>query len=1367
MTIRETPAARAMCLVSRRLSDVGDQPALRRSVGVILFADIAGFTAMTEAARRRGGERGIEQLTRRLNGIFTALVAAVHQAGGDILKFGGDALLVAFDDDTQSSSALARAVWCADRLARIIRVERRRSGGRLDLHLGIACGDWNEILAGRPGERREHFVHGRCIRLAMDAAGEAQLGECFLAASGCRLCLGVPVYSERIRRGMWRLEFPKRSWDLEASGCAAVTQPSGRMLDFVPRQLRAHLEQAGFDPLAFGEHRRVSTLFVFWRPPSPSAGELALWQEVHAVVLESAEVHNGLWARSDPGGDYQKVLMLFGATTSAEDDVNRALACASFLRDRLTQVRPGSGRLRFGMGLTTATVFAGWVGGPDRHEFTVMGDGVNLAARLAARAPSGSVLTDRGSTEVSRGWRFAAGPQMQLKGVRGLVTGFRLVAKCDGARGDEQDDIVQHPVAMEEALRHWEDSANRALTVDFQPPADARPFVAQLLRRLGFEEKAVPRFRFVPADGRNAHGGLQRFLLWCAGAESEGRIPDRLSDTLSGAMRAELSLMYGAPNRIARVLTQDGPDAWIERAAQMVEGLGVLKVAFERHPLVVLEQAQYLSDLDRRLFARLASSHGLRPRFVIVRQASTLTPDAGSDNAVRLGAITKGEMQRCIGQLLPQGTLSVQLLEWLHERSGGIARVARLYLEHLQRNGLVVRRSGKRTLWHLRAADAPNLPDVLRVSHLARIDALPNESGLVARVLAVLGDGAPHAALQSICATIMTPVAFEAGLQGLWSQGIVEQSGGAAEILYSYSDVTCRSAVYDTLSYATREQWHRLAAQYWRTRGRAGSVNAAEHLFCARDQRCLPALERAARNARRLWLLDRSRHLYRWALLAASDRCDPAYAPVLPPLPGVLDEQSRRLLKQFAEVLHIQGVYPEARRIYRRLSAEGAKSRRLDLQGESLLAVARIDWLSGRYAQALRLTARVLRIVACSANRVLEAHAYLLMGETARRTGGMRRAQRALERSVQLLQRLKDAAAKADALNALGLVHWSCGRLDEAQQCFATALRSSRGRSRTTDPAKRGQIANNLGILMEERGRLRLAERYYRKAFAVFNRLGHRRNRAYSQGNLANLYRHAARYEQARAAYEDVEWELASIGEQHAAAYTVGNRGDLLRDFGDFDGAAELYHKTMQFARQVGDADLIAESYCRLAQIQIGKRRLAEAARLATLAAAAAEKAASREFALRARLISAEIRFEEGETTTAHDAFEQAEQEASQAGLQYYLLWAMNGLGRCLSREKRFKDASRLGRQGLRRAHRSGYVWWKLQFAILGAMVEREHASSPPAADSGLQQAACLKSAIEGTIGDPAIRLGFSQLPIVRTITDLGIQSSERSAHML
>jgi hypothetical protein len=61
--------------------------------GAALFADISGFTPLTEAlGKELGPQRGAEELTAQLNRVFHALVEELHRFGGHVIYFSGDAI---------------------------------------------------------------------------------------------------------------------------------------------------------------------------------------------------------------------------------------------------------------------------------------------------------------------------------------------------------------------------------------------------------------------------------------------------------------------------------------------------------------------------------------------------------------------------------------------------------------------------------------------------------------------------------------------------------------------------------------------------------------------------------------------------------------------------------------------------------------------------------------------------------------------------------------------------------------------------------------------------------------------------------------------------------------------------------------------------------------------------------------------------------------------------------------------------------------------------------------------------------------------------------------------------------------------------
>ena len=72
--------------------------------GSLLFADVSGFTALSE--RLAGlGQEGTEQLTRAINDYFSAMLDILAQSGGILLKFAGDALLAYFPEQADGEQA--------------------------------------------------------------------------------------------------------------------------------------------------------------------------------------------------------------------------------------------------------------------------------------------------------------------------------------------------------------------------------------------------------------------------------------------------------------------------------------------------------------------------------------------------------------------------------------------------------------------------------------------------------------------------------------------------------------------------------------------------------------------------------------------------------------------------------------------------------------------------------------------------------------------------------------------------------------------------------------------------------------------------------------------------------------------------------------------------------------------------------------------------------------------------------------------------------------------------------------------------------------------------------------------------------------
>ena len=91
------------------------------------------------------------------------------------------------------------------------------------------------------------------------------------------------------------------------------------------------------------------------------------------------------------------IMALFGAPRQHPDDAHRAVSCAIEMQNAMDEVNTqnrdrGLPELYIGIGINTGMVSAGQVGSELHNEYTVIGDGVNLASRIESHSLRGQVL---------------------------------------------------------------------------------------------------------------------------------------------------------------------------------------------------------------------------------------------------------------------------------------------------------------------------------------------------------------------------------------------------------------------------------------------------------------------------------------------------------------------------------------------------------------------------------------------------------------------------------------------------------------------------------------------------------------------------------------------------------------------------------------------------------------------------------------------------------------------------------------------------------------------------------------------------------------------------------------------------------------
>ena len=379
-----------------------ESPVAEDMQAAILFADISGFTILTEQLAERG-PAGVETLARILNEYFGQLIDIIHDYGGDVVKFAGDAVIAVWPivpDDvaaggTGTINTISRAdqwQWTMRAAECAVAVRERLSNYKVEsesLYLKLAVSTGN-ILAAHVGgvfNRWEFLLTGNPLIELGIANNIAKAGEILLTPSAWKLIRNDGVTSP--------VEFELRDAIAQGGRLDRLNKPSSitttkskvRIPEGGENSLRAYIPGAIINRLSAGqgswiaELRRVSVLFVNL-PDIDQDTKLETAQNIARLVQRSIYRYEGSINKINVDDKGITIVAALGLPPfSHEDDPARSIQAALMIRRELNSLH-----VRSFIGVTTGRIFCGSVGNESRREYTIIGNAVNLSARLMTTA---------------------------------------------------------------------------------------------------------------------------------------------------------------------------------------------------------------------------------------------------------------------------------------------------------------------------------------------------------------------------------------------------------------------------------------------------------------------------------------------------------------------------------------------------------------------------------------------------------------------------------------------------------------------------------------------------------------------------------------------------------------------------------------------------------------------------------------------------------------------------------------------------------------------------------------------------------------------------------------------------------------------
>ncbi|XP_078535263.1 adenylate cyclase type 10 isoform X2 [Lissotriton helveticus] len=387
---------------------------------------------------------GADQLTKTLNNYIGEIVDRVLTAGGDILNFAGDALLALWKvERVQLSDVITLAAKCSLDIQKDCGVRNTEVGVELRVKIGISAGRISKVVVGN--QQQEFFVViGRAVDEVRLAEGLAEASTIILSPNAWELCDRTTIVSEKIvneRAVKLRRILKNPSFDLERyllkygshlqheasarDSCRRVSQlkPNAVLEKTLRKYVMSTVLQKidDYQPLEFlSEMRPVTIMFLNlqFKESAKIEHQCQAMQDTSNVIIKLIRRYNGRINKVfmfDKGCTF---LCIFGLPgDKLEDECTHALRSAFkihvFCNEQLEKIRVAS------IGVTNGPVFCGVVGHALRHEYTVIGRKVNLAARMMMHYP-GFVCCDEETQFDSKlpPYFFYELPKKAMKGVK-------------------------------------------------------------------------------------------------------------------------------------------------------------------------------------------------------------------------------------------------------------------------------------------------------------------------------------------------------------------------------------------------------------------------------------------------------------------------------------------------------------------------------------------------------------------------------------------------------------------------------------------------------------------------------------------------------------------------------------------------------------------------------------------------------------------------------------------------------------------------------------------------------------------------------------------------------------------------------------
>jgi adenylate cyclase len=1170
-----------------------------RTTGSALFADISGFTALTEALRNSlGARRGAEELTRRIEAVYSALITQIELFGGSVIEFAGDSMLCWFDDDLSVAAAIEsldeiiqtrgaqRAVACGVVLQRAMRAFTRivlpdKSTTALTLKVAVASGTAHRFIVGTPSIRQIDTLVGATIARTATAEHQAHAGEVILDE------VTTNIMGEGITIQEWREDKESNERFAVIGGLTQPIDPPVLMqLEagyLMPEELHPWVhaplverEQAG--QVAFLiEFRPCVTMFV--RFTGIDFDHDLAGPQLDAFICQAQEIvarHGGTFLQLTIGDKGSYAYINFGVLSAHEDDARRAVGAALELQD---STRPFGFLQPLQIGITQGTLRVGAYGGHSRKTFGALGDEVNLAARLMTTAAAGEILLS-GHVHKAVEPYFVFEPRYPV-GVKGKAEPVPVFA-VTGDRKQRAIRLQEPTYALPMVGR-----ANELMIIEekLELALSGKSQVIGLIAEAGMGKSRLVAevIRLARRKGFGGYGGaclsdgvntpyFSWKPIWSAFFDIDPAAPlKKQMRTLENALEDYAPDRLQAMPLLKSVLDMDIPEndftsslePQYRKSALTALFEDCLRAAAKEEPiLIVVEDVHWIDTLSHDLLEDLAKTLvncpvclvlAYRPAQLMRLQASRLEV-LPQFTKIELHELNRLEAEQAIraklAQLYPAraGAIPVQLVDRLMERAQGNPFYLEELLNYLRDRGLDPRDPAD--------LQKIELPDSLHALVLSRIDQLSEREKTTLRVASIVGRLFRAAWLPGYYPALGDLAHVKVDLDKLESMDITPLDS-EADLAYLFKHIVTHEVTYESLPFGLRAQLHEQLARYLEKQIANGSLleTAVLDILAFHYSRSNNAgkqreyLRKAGEAAQKSF---------------ANDGTLEYYGRLLPLLTDAMEKTEIHLKR--GQVLELMGKWDDAESDYR-AALELSKDNGA-LKASTQFALGKLSRLLGKFEFALEWLVQAKEMRTALGDNAGLAQVLVETGFVLGLKGEIAQGRESLKEGLILARETDNKLDAALALTWLGGLAGGQGDYATGRALLEQSLNLHREIGE-----KRGIASSltTLGYVAYHQGDYATARPLFEESLNLHREIGDKRGIAGSLYDLGTVAYRRGDYTTAQALLEQALSMAREMGDRNGTAMALNELGNLATSQGDYAAGQALYQESLSLQRAIGN----------------------------------------------------------------------------------------------------------------------------------------------------------------------------------------------------